>query len=194
MAQHDGMNVEYTNPTLGHTGTSTVIPIEAYFTQIQQCLNTTLTELSELRKSHGALESRVSDMHTSANMKDDSQGEPSFAVKPYTGDNKEHTEEAISTWLGHWESHFKLHPKPDITKIAYVSRELGGKAAAWWCGLRIVEKLPTSWADFVTTFKKKFLQPPCVGINVPRSLQRCMSNVKPKVERACMSVLSHIDM
>ena len=99
MAQHDGMNVEYTNPALGHTGTSTVIPIEAYFTQIQQCLNTTLTELSELRKSHGALESRVLDMHTNANMKDDSQGEPSFAVKPYTGDKKERTEEAIITWL-----------------------------------------------------------------------------------------------
>jgi hypothetical protein len=131
MAQHNRMNVEYTNPALGHTGTSTVILIEVYFTQIQQCRNTTLTELSELHKSHGALESRVSDMHTDVNLKDDSsQGEPSFAVKPYTSDKKECTEEAISTWLGRWESHFKLHPKPDVTKIAYVSQELRGKAAA----------------------------------------------------------------
>ncbi len=181
MAQHDGMNVEYTNPALGHTGTSTVIPIEAYFTQIQQCLNTTLTELSELRKSHGALESRVSDMHTNANMKDDSQGEPSFAVKPYTGDKKERTEEAISTWLGRWESHFELHPKPDITKIAYVSRELGGKAAAWWRGLRIAEKLPTSWADFVNTFKKQFLQPPS-ATEAAQSLLTLSSRKFPSLE------------
>ena len=81
-------------------------------------------------------------------------------MKPYIGDKKELTEEAISTWLEHWESHFELHCKPSHTKIAYVSRELGGKVVAWWCGLHNAQKLPTVGDDFVDIFKKQFLQPP----------------------------------
>ena len=48
----------------------------------------------------------------------------------------------------------------DSTKIAYVGRELGGKVAAWWCGLRTTRRLPDSWIDFVTVLKGQFLQPP----------------------------------
>ena len=51
--------------------------------------------------------------------------EPSFIVTPFKGDKQEHTEEAIITWLGHWESHFELHPKIEVVKIGYVGRELG---------------------------------------------------------------------
>ena len=73
MAHHDDMDVQNVSPQMGQTNTTPTIPIEVYFHQIQQCLNTTLTELSELRKSHGALESRVSDMHTISTAKDDLQ-------------------------------------------------------------------------------------------------------------------------
>jgi hypothetical protein len=59
--------------------------------------------------------------------KDYPVGESSFVVKPYHDNKKERTEEAICTWLGCWESHFELHPKPDSTKISYITRELGGK-------------------------------------------------------------------
>ena len=31
----------------------------------------------------------------------------------FMGDKKERTEEAFSNWLGCWESHFELHPKPN---------------------------------------------------------------------------------
>ena len=72
---------------------------------------------------------------------------------------KERTEEVIYTWLGRWESHFELYPKPDSTKIAYVGRELGGKVVAWR-GLHTTGKLPDTWTDFVTVFKGQFLQPP----------------------------------
>ena len=58
------------------------------------------------------------------------EGEPSFFVMPFKGDKKEKTEEAISTWLGRWESHFELHPKPNVVKISYVGRDLGGWATA----------------------------------------------------------------
>ena len=76
------------------------------------------------------------------------------------GEKKEKTEEAICTWLGRWESHFELYPTLDSTKIAYVGRELGGKAPAWWRGLRTMGKLLDTWTDFVTVFKGQFLQPP----------------------------------
>ena len=49
------------------------------------------------------------------------EGEPSFVVTPFKGDKKERTEEAINTWLGRWESHCELHPKPDAVKIGYIS-------------------------------------------------------------------------
>ena len=82
------------------------------------------------------------------------EGEPSFVVTPFKGDKKERTEEAISTWLGRWESHFELHPKPDAVKIGYVGRELGGRVVAWWRGLRTAKNLPTTWEGFVDVFKK----------------------------------------
>ena len=116
--------------------------------------------MTELRQSQSALEARVISLQRETNRPDERQGEPSFVVKPFTGDKKERTEEAICTWLGRWESHFELYPTPDSTKIAYVGRELGGKAAAWWRGLRTMGKLPDTWTDFVTVFKGQFLQPP----------------------------------
>jgi hypothetical protein len=61
---------------------------------------------------------------------------PCFVVKPFHGDKKERTEEAICSWLGRFESHFELHPKPNSTKISYVARELSGKATTWWHELR----------------------------------------------------------
>jgi hypothetical protein len=127
---------------------------------LQNSMNETLHELSELRKSHHDLESRVASMQPNHGTKDYPVGEPSFVVKPYHGDKKERTEEAICTWLGRWESHFELHPKPDSIKISYVARELGGKAAAWWRGLRTAKKLPETWENFVEIFKKQFSQPP----------------------------------
>ena len=84
------------------------------------------------------------------------EGEPSFIVMPFNEDKKERIKEAISTWLGRCE----LHPKPDVVKIGYVDRELGGRAAAWWRGLRTAKNLPTTWEGFVDVFKKQFLQPP----------------------------------
>ena len=57
--------------------------------------------------------------------------ELSFVVTPFKGDKKERTEEAISTWLCGWESHFELRPKPDVVKIGYVGRGLGGRVVAW---------------------------------------------------------------
>ena len=52
------------------------------------------------------------------------------------------------------ESHIELHSKLDAIKIGYVGRELGGRAAAWWCGIMIAKKLPTTWEGFVDVFKK----------------------------------------
>ena len=98
-------------------------------------------------KSHEVLESRLLDAHVNYSLKEDMQGESSFVVKPYIGDKKEHIEETISTWLGHWEFHFELHPTSDH---ANVSHELGGIGFAWdWC-----------MDDFVNIFKKQLLQPP----------------------------------
>ena len=93
-------------------------------------------------------------------VKDDKQGEPSFVIKLYTSDKKEWTDETISTWLGHWESHSKLYLKPNNFEIVYASHDLGGKVVAWWCGLHNAQKLPTVGDDFVDIFKKQFLQPP----------------------------------
>ena len=83
--------------------------------------------MTEFRQS--ALEARVISLQNEINRPDERQGEPSFVVKPFTGENKERTEEAIRTWLGQWESQFELYSTPDSTKIAYVGRELGVKAA-----------------------------------------------------------------
>ena len=65
-----------------------------------------------------------------------------------------------SHWLGHWESHFELRPKPDSIKINSVGRELDGLVVVEWRGLRTVQNLPTTWKGFVEIFKKLFLQRP----------------------------------
>ena len=135
-------------------------PIESCILQIHNVLNYTLQEISALRQSHNALEACVISTQNDTNRLDERQGEPSFVVKPFMGDKKERTEEAICTWLGRWESHFELCPTPYSTKIAYVRRELGVKVAAWWRGFRTAGKLPNTWTDFVTIFKGQFLQPP----------------------------------
>ena len=89
------------------------------------------------------------------------EGEPSFVVTPFKGDKKERAaEEDINSWLGHWESHFELHPKPDAVKIGYVGSELGRRAAAWWHRLRTAKNLPTTWEGSIDVFEKQFLQPP----------------------------------
>ena len=46
----------------------------------------------------------------------------------------------------------------------------------------------------ISKAKLKFQEAWLVGINVPRSLRCKCPNVKPEVERACMSALSHIHM
>ena len=132
--------------------------IESYFLQIQNFLSSNAHQMTEFRQS--ALEARVISLQNEINRPNERQGEPSFVVKPFTGEKKERTKKAICTWLGWWESHFELYPTLDSAKIPYVSRELGGKAAAWWRGLRTLGKLPETWTDFVTVFKGQFLQPP----------------------------------
>ena len=57
-------------------------------------------------------------MQTNLKTKDEQHGEHSFVVMSFQVERKERTKEAICTWLGRWESHFKLHPKPDSTKYA----------------------------------------------------------------------------
>ena len=128
--------------------------IEAYILPVQNFLSSTAHQLSEFRQSQSArLEARVISLQNEINRTDERQGEPSFVVKPFTGDKKERTEQAICTWLGLWESHFELYPTPDSMKIAYVGRELGGKAVAWWRGLRTLGRLLETWTNFVTVFK-----------------------------------------
>ena len=64
------------------------------------------------------------------------------------------TEQAITTWLDCWESHFELHPKPHAVKIGYIGRELGGQVATWWRGLRTPKNLTITWEGFIDVFKK----------------------------------------
>ena len=73
------------------------IPIESYFVQIKNLLNSTLNEISALRQSHSALEARVISMQLNTNKPDERQGEPSFVIKLFTGEKKERTKEAICT-------------------------------------------------------------------------------------------------
>ena len=127
--------------------------IESYFLQIQNFPSSTTHKMSELRQSQRALEAHLISLQSETNRPDERQGEPSFVVKPFTGEKKERTEEAICTRLSRWESHFELYPMPDSTKIAYVGRELGGKAVAWWRGLRTLGRFPETWTNFVTVFK-----------------------------------------
>ena len=100
-------------------------------------------------------------------MKSMNKGEPIFILKPFKGDKKERTEEAISTWLGQWEPHFGLHSKFDVVNIGDAGRELGGRVAAWSCGLQTSQNLFMTWEEFVEVFKKQFLQPHKCNNNFP---------------------------
>ena len=95
-------------------------PIESCILQIRNFLNSTLHEIPALWQSHNALEACAISIQNDTNRPDERQGEPSFVVNPFTGDKKERTKESIYTWLGRWESHFKLYPMLDSTKIAYI--------------------------------------------------------------------------
>ena len=97
--------------------------------------------MTKLWQSQSALEARVISLQREANRPDEWQGEPSSVIKQFTGDTKKRTEEAIYALLGRWESHFEFYPTLDSMKIAYVGRELGGNAVAWWHGLRTQGKL-----------------------------------------------------
>ena len=88
---------------------------------IEKLLTIALNQLAEMRQANMAFENIFREL----TIKSKKEGEPSFVVMPFKGDKKERTEEAISTWLGHWESHFELHPKIEVVKIGYVGRELG---------------------------------------------------------------------
>ena len=104
----------------GNTHIGTIL-IESYFLQILNFLNSTLNDISALRQSHGSLEAQAISMQHNTYKPNEDLGEPSFVVKPFTGENKEErTKESIYTWLGRWESHFKLYPTRDSTKIVYV--------------------------------------------------------------------------
>ena len=103
-------------------------PLEQMSIEMSQYLSFTTQQMTELRQSQSALEARVISLQRETNRPDEWQGERSFVVKPFTGEKKERTEEAICTWLGWWESHFELYPKPDSTKITYVGQEIRGKA------------------------------------------------------------------
>ena len=72
-------------------------PIESCILQIHNVLNCTLHEIFALWQSHNALEAHVISIQHDINRPDERQGEPSFVVKPFTGDKKERTEEAICT-------------------------------------------------------------------------------------------------
>ena len=51
-------------------------------------LKSILHDIFTLRQSHSALEARVISIQCDANIPDERQGEPSFVVKPFTGENK----------------------------------------------------------------------------------------------------------
>ena len=77
---------------------------------IEQFLTTTLNQLTEMRQANMALEKKFQDL----TIESKKEGDPSFVVIQFKGDNKERTEVAISTWLGRWESHVELHPKSNV--------------------------------------------------------------------------------
>ena len=68
------------------------IPIESYFLQLQNFLNSTMNGVSKLRQSHGVCNTR------DTNKPHKRQGEQSFVIKPFMRDKKERTVEAICTW------------------------------------------------------------------------------------------------
>ncbi len=62
----------------------------------QHLLTAILNELATARQSHLALEQKFQAL----TMESLNEGEPAFIVKPFKGDKKERTEEAVSTWIG----------------------------------------------------------------------------------------------
>ena len=54
MVQINGMDMKYKATHVAPAATFKTLTIEAYFHQIQRVLNSTLIEISELLKSHGA--------------------------------------------------------------------------------------------------------------------------------------------
>ena len=71
-----------------------LISIESYFLQIQNFLSSTTHQMSKLRQSQSALEACVISLQRETNRPNERQAEPSFVVKPFTGEKKERTEEA----------------------------------------------------------------------------------------------------
>ena len=57
--------------------------------------------MSELRQSQSSPEARVISLQNETNRPDEHQGEPSFVVKPFTGETKERTEDAILSSIPH---------------------------------------------------------------------------------------------
>ena len=75
------------------------ILIDSYFLQIQNFPNSTLNKISELRQSHGSLEACVISMQCDINRPDERQGEPSFVIKPFTGEKrKEPKKQSARGW------------------------------------------------------------------------------------------------
>ena len=77
------------------------ISIEAYFLQVQNLLSSTAHQLTEFRQSQSALEARVISLQNEINRPYERHGEPSFVVKPFTGETKERTEDAILSSIPH---------------------------------------------------------------------------------------------
>ena len=90
---------------------------ESYILQVQNFLSSIAHQLTEFRQSQSPLEARVISLHNEINRPNERQGEPSFVVKPFTGDKKERTEEAICTWLGRWESHLSSIPRQIVRRL-----------------------------------------------------------------------------
>ena len=85
------------------------------------------------------MEARVISMQRDINRLEELQGEPLFLSSRHLWENKkECTKEAICTRICQWDSSFEFYPKPDNTIIVHASRELWGKATAWWHGLRTI--------------------------------------------------------
>ena len=71
----------------------------------QSVLTAVLNELVSTRQAYAALDQKFQAM----TMEPNNEAGATFTVKPFKGDKKEKTEEAISTWLGRGQSHFQLH-------------------------------------------------------------------------------------
>ena len=94
----------------------------------------------------------VANMKTDFETKDDRHIESSFVVKPFLGEKKERTMEAIYIWLGEsFILSFTL--RLIVRKITYVTHELSGNFATSWCGLHTAKKPLNTWYNFIDIFK-----------------------------------------